>query len=217
MGTMASQITNLTIVYSTVYSSADQRKHQISASLAFVRGIHRTNGQYRGKCFHLMTSSRDLRLDMASDTAQNKIDSFTVSLLAARAVHWGLSVVAEKRWKFSRSRASTIHCDWGNPNPYLNWPITKGRSQPIECHVSYQIIFHKAVSKRLYMRYLKFDQTFQCSCLKYILPITMKFCTRPNSVTIVACAKLGCAVQLILNWRTANLIEIPLMGRVPCL
>ena len=29
-----------TIVYSTVYSSADQRKHQSSASLAFVRGIH---------------------------------------------------------------------------------------------------------------------------------------------------------------------------------
>ena len=34
--TMASQITNLTIVYSTVYSGTDQRKHQSSASLAFV-------------------------------------------------------------------------------------------------------------------------------------------------------------------------------------
>ena len=41
MGAMASQITTLTIVYSTVYSGADQRKHQSSASLAFVRGIHR--------------------------------------------------------------------------------------------------------------------------------------------------------------------------------
>ena len=38
---MASEITSLTIVYSTVYSDADQRKHQSSASLAFVRGIHR--------------------------------------------------------------------------------------------------------------------------------------------------------------------------------
>ena len=38
---MASQITSLTIVYSSVYSSADQRKYQSSASLAFVRGIHR--------------------------------------------------------------------------------------------------------------------------------------------------------------------------------
>ena len=38
---MASQITSLTIVYSAVYSGADQSKHQSSASLAFVRGIHR--------------------------------------------------------------------------------------------------------------------------------------------------------------------------------
>ena len=41
MGAIASQITSLTIVYSTVYSDADQRKHQSSASLTFVRGIHR--------------------------------------------------------------------------------------------------------------------------------------------------------------------------------
>ena len=51
MTTMASQITSLTVVYSIVYTGADQRKHQSSASLAFVRGIHRdrwiprTNGQ----------------------------------------------------------------------------------------------------------------------------------------------------------------------------
>ena len=41
MGAMASQITSLTIVYSIVYSDADQRKHQSSASLAFVWRIHR--------------------------------------------------------------------------------------------------------------------------------------------------------------------------------
>ena len=40
MTAMASQITSLTIVYSTVYSGAGQRKHQSSTSLAFVRGIH---------------------------------------------------------------------------------------------------------------------------------------------------------------------------------
>ena len=41
MDAMASQITSLTIVYSTVYSGADQSKHQSSASLAFVWGSHR--------------------------------------------------------------------------------------------------------------------------------------------------------------------------------
>ena len=61
--TLASQITSLMVVYSIVSSGVDQRKHQSSASLAFVRGIHqdrwipRTKGQQRGKCFHLMTSS----------------------------------------------------------------------------------------------------------------------------------------------------------------
>ena len=41
MDAIASQITSLTIVYSNVYSGADQSKHQSSASLAFVWGIHR--------------------------------------------------------------------------------------------------------------------------------------------------------------------------------
>ena len=41
MGAIASQITSLTIVYSSVYSGAYQSKHQSSASLAIVWGIHR--------------------------------------------------------------------------------------------------------------------------------------------------------------------------------
>ena len=41
MGAMVSQITSITSVYSTAHSGADKRKHQSSASLAFVRGIHR--------------------------------------------------------------------------------------------------------------------------------------------------------------------------------
>ena len=65
MNTMASHITSLTIIYSTGYSGADERKHQSSASLAFVRGIHRwprwipcTNDQWHGFFFfHLMISS----------------------------------------------------------------------------------------------------------------------------------------------------------------
>ena len=40
MTTITSQITSLTVVYSTIYSDADQREHQSSASLSFVWGIH---------------------------------------------------------------------------------------------------------------------------------------------------------------------------------
>ena len=41
MSTMASQIANITVVYSNVYPGADQRKHQSSVSMVFVWGIHR--------------------------------------------------------------------------------------------------------------------------------------------------------------------------------
>ena len=46
MGAIASQITSLTIVYSAVYSDADQRKHESSASLAFVRWISSVTGEF---------------------------------------------------------------------------------------------------------------------------------------------------------------------------
>ena len=50
MGMMASEITSLTIVYSTIYFGADQRKHQSSASPAFVWGIHRRPVNSPHKC-----------------------------------------------------------------------------------------------------------------------------------------------------------------------
>ena len=58
---MASQITGLTIVYSSV-SSDDQRKHQSSASLAFARGIHRwpVNFPHKGPVTRKMFPFHDL-------------------------------------------------------------------------------------------------------------------------------------------------------------
>ena len=49
MSPMASQITSLTIVYSTVYSCLDQTKHQSSAALAFVRGILPGTGKFHAQ------------------------------------------------------------------------------------------------------------------------------------------------------------------------
>ena len=61
MGAFASQITSLTIVYSTVYSGADQKKYQSSPSLVFVRGIRRwpmnSTHNWPVTRFHLMKSS----------------------------------------------------------------------------------------------------------------------------------------------------------------
>ena len=59
---MASQITSLAIVYSIVYSDADQRNHQSSASLAFVPGIHRgpVNSSHKWQVTRKMFPSDDV-------------------------------------------------------------------------------------------------------------------------------------------------------------
>ena len=56
MSAMASKITNIKIVYSTIYSGANQRKHQSSTSLAFVRGIHQwpVNSLHKGPVTRIM-------------------------------------------------------------------------------------------------------------------------------------------------------------------
>ena len=68
MSAMASQITSLMIVYSTVYSDADQRKHQSSASLAFVRGIHRwpVNSPHKWPVTRKMLSFHDVIVSRTS-------------------------------------------------------------------------------------------------------------------------------------------------------
>ena len=63
MSAMASGITDVSVVCSPICSREDQRKHQSSASLAFIRGIHRwpVDSLYKWppmrSCFHLMTLS----------------------------------------------------------------------------------------------------------------------------------------------------------------
>ena len=69
MGTMASQITIHTIVYSTICSGADQRKRQSSASLAFVWEIHRgsVNSPHKGPVTRKMLPFDDVIVHFASD------------------------------------------------------------------------------------------------------------------------------------------------------
>ena len=83
------------------YSDADQRKHQSSASLAFVWGIPRTNGQLRGKCFHLMTSSWILNVHVAGPLEQMDLS------LNQRPVRGNMT---EKRLIIPRVK----HTDFGN-------------------------------------------------------------------------------------------------------
>ena len=65
---LASQITSLTVVYSTVYSDVNQRKHQSSASLAFVWEIHRgpVNFPHKGPVTRKMFPFDDVIMKLLS-------------------------------------------------------------------------------------------------------------------------------------------------------
>ena len=110
MGAMASQITSLTIVYSTVYSGADKRKHQSSASLAFVWGIHRwaVNSPQKGPVTRKMLPFDDV------------IILPSVSEYAMKGFGWNRAVA---RWEIHRSwihiwKLTTIQ-------PVLEWPVVQ--------------------------------------------------------------------------------------------
>ena len=111
---MASQITSVLIVYSAIYSGADQRKHQSFASLAFVRGIHQwlVNFLHKGpvtrKIFpfdDIIMSTFDNIIYMGPDTP----------------FHWQ-NVVVILQWSYT-SKFSRFLCVWHSM--VLQWWIWK--------------------------------------------------------------------------------------------
>ena len=80
MSAIASQITSLTIVCSAVYPHADQGKHQSSASLAFVRGIHRrpVNSPHKGPVTRKMFPFDDVIMYFGWQVVQCPWPSYTL-------------------------------------------------------------------------------------------------------------------------------------------
>ena len=81
MGAIASQITSLTIVYSIDCSGAYQSKHQGSASLAFVRGIHRgpVNSPHKWPVTRKMSPFDDVIM-RASGQSVSELDKIPLAL-----------------------------------------------------------------------------------------------------------------------------------------
>ena len=116
MGAIASQITSLTIVYSTVYSGADQRKHHSSAALAFVRGIHRgpVNSPHKGPVTRKMFPFDDVimrmwglksqRSDWGNIASWQLFITSTPPRLSPKQVHWvqDLLQIFAQRFSFSK-------------------------------------------------------------------------------------------------------------------
>ena len=99
MSAMTSQITSISIVYSAVCSGADQRKHQSSASLAFVRGIHRwpVNSPHKGPVTRKMFSFDDVIIRFVVNRVYDYWDVLCIPWIV-KIVHVLLSFVADWYW-----------------------------------------------------------------------------------------------------------------------
>ena len=88
MGAIASQITSLTIVYSAIYSGADQRNHQSSASLPLC-GIHRSpvNSPYKWPVTRKMFPFDDVIMNNNSQERAWWSPSFLVTMVPSTPVY----------------------------------------------------------------------------------------------------------------------------------
>ena len=130
---MASQITSVSIVCLTIYSGADQRKHQSSTSLAYVRGIPHTKGQ-GGVSLHLESSS--------DECSWYRIIGHGINI-----AYPGTHFVLEIRWRVRINDAETSSNFWRELyRRSANSPIhrmTGARasrpirlSEPVDCYVN---------------------------------------------------------------------------------
>ena len=110
MSAMASQITSLTIVYSTVYSGEDQRKYQSSVSLAFVGGTHRwpVNSPHKEPVAQKMFPFDDVIMNSQFSRIKALNQWFVFTMGVGVGVGWGLFVVWGVTWCYRLSSASSI-------------------------------------------------------------------------------------------------------------
>ena len=98
MSTMTSHITSVSIVYSTICSGEDERKHQSSASLAFVRGIHRSpvNSPHNGPVTRRMFPFHDVIMSLSCDNLswiRPQITSYVYYIDIPAKTHWNAFLV----------------------------------------------------------------------------------------------------------------------------
>ena len=146
MGAMASQITKLTIVYSTVSSVTDQRKHQSSASRAIVRGIRRwpVNSPHKGPVTRQMFPSLD-DVIMALDD-QHRIILHPASGKLYAGVDWvGVSTWADFNDHIWSPRFYGSHARVGRASNFFN--------QYFDCS-TYCLVYGKTVNTSLVHIYI---------------------------------------------------------------
>ena len=134
IGVMVSQITSLTIIYSTIYSGTDQRKHQSSTSLAFVRGIHQwlMNSPHKWlvmwKMFPFDVVIMNLKIILVvvihyDDVIMSAIASQITSLTIVYSIVY--SDADQRKHQNSASLAFVWGIHRGPVNSPHKWPVTR--------------------------------------------------------------------------------------------
>ena len=120
MNAMLSQITGVSIVHSTVCWTSDPRKHQRSASLAFVKGIHRwpVNSPHKGPVTRKMFPFDDVI--MSKKIPRGVINLYipscnqsTVYYIFVKTKNDDIYTDSKIQWR--------IHIDWANSNFLIIW------------------------------------------------------------------------------------------------
>ena len=138
MGTVASQITSLTIVYSTLCS--DQRKYQSTASLAFVTGIHRwpVNSPHEGPVTQLfpfdgviMQTGELMKDRMALTKIRDNVHANTLAIIIQLQHFWiylislnsftNQNKLSPKWWNHTWLRRAVLQCSYKNVSS--QWPV----------------------------------------------------------------------------------------------
>ena len=112
---MASQITSITIVWSTVYSVANQRKHQCSASLAFVQGIHRwtVNSPHKGPVTWIIFPFDDVIMHWQLLISLTYFHSFTHPFIYTHNPSLNISVsLSQLSWLLCHSQSRKEQLIW---------------------------------------------------------------------------------------------------------
>ena len=126
MGTIASQITSLTIAYSTVYSGSDKRKHQSSASLAFVSGIHRgpVNSPHKWPVTRKIFPFDDVIVSLRGSTLQWHSTNITLSQITGNSIVYSTVCSCTYKRKYHSLRHWPL---WGGSigDPWI--PVTRGQ------------------------------------------------------------------------------------------
>ena len=128
MSMMASQITRLTIVYSTIYSGADGRNHQSSASLAFRWPV---NSPHKGPVTRKMLPFDDVIMETVGCPIQVTVHNILIQGLdpitrpVAETACWsdedevkpGIEILQHKEPLIARFMGPTWGPIWGRQDP----------------------------------------------------------------------------------------------------